>query len=63
MSTGTRKEIDCYETEEAQILGSHQALGQPVVTTTRLGGHRGSSIRETALKSHTTEVNEAVFPS
>lgn len=63
MSTGTRREIDCHETEEAQILGSHQALGQPVVTTTRLGGHRGSSIRETALKSHTTEVNEAVFPS
>lgn len=63
MSMGNRKEIDCHEREEAQLLGSHQALGQLVVTTTRLGGHRGSSIRETALKSHTTEVNEAVFPS
>lgn len=63
MGTGNGGEMYCHEREEAQILGSHQAPGQLVVTTTRLGGHRGSSIRETALKSHTTEVNEAVFPS
>ncbi len=42
-------------------IGFPSGPGQLVVTTTRLGGHRGSSIRETALKSHMTEVNEAVF--